>query len=936
MRIIEMKTNRVFEPVGFALDPVRFTWKVDETEGKKQAAAQVIVGTCPCLSAPVYDSGKREDIDSLSFMPELALKPRTRYYWKVTVWADNGDVAEGKSFFETGKMDEAWLGKWITSDVRENMYLIKDVTVEKPVKSARVYAAAMGVYELYIGGEKAGDEYLTPYYNDYESWQQVTTFDVTNLLKTGANTVKFMMGGGWAVSRFGLGGHSNLYADHESLLAELHIEYEDGSSDVIGTDETWKATESHVRETSIYDGEVYDSTWDVSAEYPVKLDDSLDYSRVQDRLSMPLRVTERIKPVELITTPKNEKVIDLGQEITGWLEFRCSAPKGAVVKLSYSEVLQNDCFYRDNLRSAKAVYTYVSDGAERIVRPFHTFYGFRLVMVEGLDDIELSDFTGCVVHSDLPRTGYIETSNPKVNRLALNALWGQRGNFLDVPTDCPQRDERLGWTGDAQAFSGTACFNMDSSAFFRKYMHDMLFEQNKANGSVPHVVPACGMKGDGGSCAWADAATVIPWNMYMFYGDKELLRQTYPNMRDWVEWIKRTEENAGCGRLWNVGFHFADWLALDTKNNSVMGGTDPFFIASAYYYYSTSLLLKAAKALGYEDDIARYSQLLDEIYAAIQKEYFTPNGLMAQTTQTAYVCALFMGFAPEEHRERLAKLLDGELAATGGKLRTGFVGTAYLNRALSAAGLNKRAYQLLLNEEYPGWLYEVNMGATTVWERWNSILPDGSISDTGMNSLNHYAYGAIMEWVYRDVAGINPVEDAPGFKKALLRPLPDHQLPKVSVKYNSAMGWYESAWEIKKNLFIWDVKIPFGAEAVLVFPKGDKEAIAKAHPELDVKACEQGNVYAVAPAGAYHFEYKPTEPLHLVIGLDMTVEEALSIPEVKEIIFEELPVARRFAEGGPDGNGNVTLRSILNRGGFIFSFPAELAERLEKRLQALN
>ena len=308
---------------------------------------------------------------------------------------------------------------------------------------------------------------------------------------------------------------------------------------------------------------------------------------------------------------------------------------------------------------------------------------------------------------------------------------------------------------------------------------------------------------------------------------------------------------------------------------------------------------------------------------------------MAQTTQTAYVCALFMGFAPEKHRERLAALLDGELSATGGQLRTGFVGTAYLNRTLSAVGLNKRAYQLLLNEEYPGWLYEVNMGATTVWERWNSILPDGSISDTGMNSLNHYAYGAIMEWVYRDVAGINPVEDVPGFRKALLKPLPDHTLPRVSAKYNSAMGWYESAWEIKKNLFTWDVKVPFGAEATLVFPKGDRDAIAAAHPELDVKVCEKGNVYAVAPAGSYHFEYCPTEPLHLVCNLDMTLDEALAIPEVRTIIEEELPQVKQYLDG-PDQFGKATLRQLLSVDAFIFSFPQDLADRLEKRLAAID
>ena len=936
MRIFDMMANRVQEPLGFALEPLRLSWKVDATNGKKQAAAQIAIETAQ--GEHIYDSGKRTDIDSLCFAPGVKLAPRTRYLWKVTVWADNGDEATGESFFETGKMDEDWAGKWITSAARENMCLLKDIRLDKPVKSARVYATAMGVYEMYVNGEKAGDELFAPFYNAYDAWIQVETYDVTALLREGANALRFMLGGGWAISRFGLGfgseiGVKNLYADHESLLAELRVTLEDGTELVVGTDDSWRATESKVRESSIYDGEVYDANYDTSAELPVKIDETLAFSKLEDRLSPPVRVTERLKPVELIRTPKDEMVIDLGQEITGYLEFVCRAPKGTVVKLSYSEVLQNGCFYRDNLRSAKAEYTYVSDGVERVVRPFHTFYGFRLVKVEGLSEIDLNDFTGCVVHSDIPRTGFIETSNPKVNRLALNALWGQRGNFLDTPTDCPQRDERLGWTGDAQAFSGTAMFNMDSAAFFEKYLHDMLYEQSARGGSVPHVVPAAGMRGDGGSCAWGDAATIIPWNLYMFYGDKELLKATYPNMKGWVEWIKKTEEAAGCGRLWKVGFHFADWLALDTKNNSVMGGTDPYFVASAYYYYSTSLLVKAAKALGCDEDVEKYETLLSEIFEAIQNEYFTPNGLMAQTTQTAYVCALFMGFAPEQHREKLAKLLDGELAATGGQLRTGFVGTAYLNRALSDNGLNRRAYQLLLNEEYPGWLYEVNLGATTVWERWNSLLPDGSISDTGMNSLNHYAYGAIMEWVYRDVAGLNP--ELPGFKKAILKPRPDYLLPKVSVRYDSAMGWYESSWEIKKDLFIWDVEVPFGAEAVLVFPNGDLNELAKAYPQLEFGLCPIGLTIAFAPAGKYHFEYKPTKPLHRVVSLDMSVGEILAIPEAREVIFSELPMARRFSGGGPGANANAPLRQLLT-GHPMISIPAEKVAAIEAKLLALN
>ena len=540
-----------------------------------------------------------------------------------------------------------------------------------------------------------------------------------------------------------------------------------------------------------------------------------------------------------------------------------------------------------------------------------------------------------MLHSDIPRTGYVETSNAKVNRLALNALWGQRGNFVDVPTDCPQRDERMGWTGDAQAFSGTACFNMDSSAFFAKFMYDTLLEQKKIGGSVPHVVPTFGMPGHG-SCAWADVACVIPWNLYMFYGDKKLLEQEYPNMKMWVEWIKKTDEDNNSGRLWNVGFHFADWLALDTKNNSVMGGTDPYFIASAYYYYSTSLLVKAAKALGYADDAHRYETLLNEIFEAIRHEYFAPSGRMAQTTQTAYICALFMGFAPKEHQELLASLLGKELDDTSGKLRTGFVGTAYLNRTLTQFGMNDRAYQLLLNEEYPGWLYEVNMGATTVWERWNSVLPDGMISDTGMNSLNHYAYGAVMEWVYRDVAGINPCECAPGFKHILLKPNPHFSLPQVAVKYDSAMGWIGSAWEIKKDLFVWDVEVPFGAEAKIVFPNGNAAEIQAAHPELKVEVCECGEVYAFAPAGKYHFEYKPSAPLHLVISIDTGIADLMRIPAAVEAVVSVFPgLARRLGLAGPHSAGNPPLSRVL-RGNPMMNFPEDKLAELAEKLAALN
>ena len=938
MRIFDMRANHIVNPLGFKLEPVRLSYKVDGTAGRKQAAARIVVSKRADLNEPIVDTGRRADINSLSFVPEFKLEPRTRYYWNATVWADNGDTATGETqWFETGKMDEPWQAKWITADIEGHVNLNKVFAIQKEIACARVYITGLGLYELEVNGEKISDELLTPYCNAYDQWIQVQTYDLTHALKVRENTVTVKLGDGWAIGRFGARGqHTHLYADTEAALAELRIVYKDGCEEVICTDESWFATESQTRASGIYDGEVFDTTYDISKFYPAKVCEKYGYEKLTDRLSLPVIVTERIAPKEIITTPAGETVLDLGQEISGYLEFKTSAPRGTKLSLYYFEILQNGNFYRDNLRTAKEEYHYTSDGETRVVRPHFTFYGFRYVKLEGFENPKLEDFCGCVMHSDIERTGFVETSNAKVNRFALNALWGQRGNFVDVPTDCPQRDERMGWTGDAQVFSGTACFNMYSPAFYAKYMYDLSMEQKKLGGSVPYVVPMLDLPGHG-SCAWADVATVLPWNLYLFYGDKKLLAEQYESMRLWVEWIKKTDENNHCGRLWNVGFHFADWLALDTKNNSVMGGTEPYFIATAYYYYSTSLLLKAAKALGYQEDVERYGKLLDEIYEAIQKEYFTPNGRMAQTTQTAYVCALFMGFAPKEHRALLTKFLNDEIDATDGKLRTGFVGTAYLNRTLTQVGLNDKAYALLLNEEYPGWLYEVNMGATTVWERWNSVLPNGMISDTGMNSLNHYAYGAVMEWVYRDVAGINPMEDAPGFRKILLNPNPHYSLPKVAVRYDSAMGWIGSAWEIGKGRFTWDIEVPFGSDAVVLFPNGNMDELRAGHPELTFDTCPYcGKVKTAVPAGKYHFEYKPSEPLELILSLDTPVSVLMKQPAALEVVFDVFPGLRPFLgrRGGP-GGGDAPLRAHLTTNP-VFDFPQEKIDELEQRLQALN
>ncbi|HML46301.1 MAG TPA: family 78 glycoside hydrolase catalytic domain, partial [Clostridia bacterium] len=553
MTVQNLMTNRVVHPLGRALPHLRLSYTVEAEGDKVQAAARVVVALDAGMQSVVFDSGRDAGINSLCFVPDLCLKPRTRYFWQVEVWGDaGGHAVSDLAWFETGKRDEPWQAQWIGADLPGNQNVFKDIELTKPVRSARAYACGVGLYELYINGNKAGDEFLAPHYNAYDQWLQVQTLDVTDCLKPGVNRVLAMLGDGWYKGRFGFRGQTALYGEQQAFLMELHVSYADGEEACFVTDLSWQAEESRVRFANIYDGEVYDATFEPSGAHPVQAVD-LGYDRLTDRLSLPVVIAERIAPKEILTTPAGETVLDLGQEITGWLEFRTAAPRGTKLHLMYGEILQHGNFYNENLRSAKAEFTYVCDGGETAVRPHFTFYGFRYVKLEGFDGAKLSDFAGCVVHSDLRRAGWLTTDHAKVNRLILNALWGQRGNFLDVPTDCPQRDERMGWTGDAQAFSGTACFNMDCAAFFEKYLHDMRLEQIKLDGAVPHVVPKVGLPGEA-SCAWADAATIIPWTVYTFYGDKQLLSQQYPLMRDWADWLYRNDEAHGATRLWHNGF----------------------------------------------------------------------------------------------------------------------------------------------------------------------------------------------------------------------------------------------------------------------------------------------------------------------------------------------------------------------------------------------
>lgn len=916
MKISKLRTNNIEKPLGFHLDSIRLSWVTErekEDNAKSQTAAQVILAEDNAFQKILHDSGKKEEISSLSYEINVSLKPRTRYYWKVTIWTDTEEVIESNiTWFETAKQEEGWQAEWISPDVDEEVqpYLRKEFTLpNEKIQKARLYISGLGIYTFELNGKEYKDEHLLPGFHAYDHWIQYQTFDVTDYLTEKKNVIGVTLGNGWYKGRFGFdGGYYNLYGDKLNLIAELIITLESGKEICIKTDDSWKTYSSHIIFSGIYDGEHVDqnkkidnwsiATYDDSEWTKVSYSD-LEKDKLHARLSLPIKKMETLAVKEVIKTPSGETVLDFGQNITGWVKFICNIPREEEIVLKFGEVLQEGNFYQENLRTAKSEFRYISDGSQQEIEPRFTFYGFRFVKVEGFTGkINPDDFVAYAVYSDIEETGSIETSNEKVNQLFKNALWSQKDNFLDVPTDCPQRDERMGWTGDAQIFASTASFNMYTPAFYKKYLKDLREEQKALDGSVPFIVPMIKPPNDPGfvtghgSSAWGDAATVLPWTLYQHFGDEIFLQENYSIMKDWVDYITRIDVENGKDHLWKEGFHFGDWLALDgTDPSGMMGGTDPYYVASAYYCYSTQLLAKAAKVLGYKEDIGYYEKLAKDIKESIYQEYFTENGRVAIPTQTAYVAALYMDLIPEEHKQRVADDLRDLLVKEDVHLTTGFVGTPYLCHVLSENGYNDLAYTLLLNEDYPSWLFAVNMGATTIWERWNSIKADGLISGTGMNSLNHYAYGSIIDWVYKKVCGINPIEEAAGYKKLVIEPKIDHRLTYAKALVESPKGTVRSEWKIKDDLSTVEFyfEVPFDTEASVILPpaKGDiKINGEKANQEgkEDVSAL----TFSLS-AGSYTIEYKTKYSLKPAYSSEHTMSELLSTKDTREILEEVLP-----------------------------------------------
>lgn len=592
--------------------------------------------------------------------------------------------------------------------------------------------------------------------------------------------------------------------------------------------------------------------------------------KIVSQESEPVRITKRFPVREKIITPKGEVVFDFGQNMAGLVEICLPELVGDCGRLviRHAETLDKDGnFYTENLRTAKCTDTYIygSEQAGMTVMPHFTFHGFRYICVEGAGKEVSGDlFTACAMHTDMPETGNFHSDNSLVNQLQSNIQWGQRSNFFDIPTDCPQRDERLGWTGDAQVFSGTASYNFNTALFFRKWLRDMAAETT-AEWGVPHVVPNI-LGSQDGAAAWSDAAVIIPWKLYQAYGDQEMLSEQFPMMKAWVDYIRGkvleaardTQEVADAsGRpsvekaepvLWQTGFQYGDWLALDIESGSIdrTGGTDKYLVANACYANSLRIVRDAAAALGKKEEAEQYGRLYDQLVDAINQEYVTATGRLVCETQTACVLMLYFDLIRPEHRSRVLETLKTNINVHHGHLTTGFVGTPYLCHCLSENGLHDLADEIFMKEDFPGWLYAVKKGATTIWERWNSILPDGNFDESGMNSLNHYAYGSIGSWLYEKVAGIRPLK--PGYKEILIRPFLTKGITECSATYESVYGTIQAAWSCKDGRICVDVQIPANTTAVLRLPEKEKELYVGSgtyHYEYETQTCLEKDRYTM-------------------------------------------------------------------------------------------
>jgi len=865
----EYETN----PLGIDVTQPRLSWRIaDDRIGAKQTAYQIQAGSS-AGEADLWDSGKVET-DQCTHVPfgGDVLRARQRVHWRVKVWDKDGNATDWSdpAWFESGLLERSdWQGRWIGASVSGSPrtsapapMLRKALTLDQPVAAARLYITALGIYDATINGQSFTDVTLAPGWTDYTRRVQYQTYDVTDHVQSGDNAIGVTLGDGWAAGYIAWAGRQK-YVDRPRLLAQLEVTHDDGSTTIIVTDESWRWSTGPVVESDLYMGEDYDARleqpgWDTpgfdDGNWPaVKVFEDTGCA-IEASASPRVRPIMELKPVETsderLARRNAATIYDLGQNMVGRVRIRMRGPRGATIRLRHAEMLQEDgSLYTANLRSARCTdyYTLKGDG-EEVYEPRFTFHGFRYVEVDRLmrTAVEVLDVTGIVLHSDTPPTGSFECSDDLINQLQHNIEWGQRGNFLEVPTDCPQRDERLGWLGDAQVFVRTACFNMDVAGFFTKWAVDLRDAQGE-DGRYPSVAPNCELTGNDGGPAWAEAGVICPYTIYECFGDTRILADHYDSMVKFIGFLQGTaRDHIRCYHGCDYYAGYGDWLAIDAPSPGAAPTPRPL-IGTAYYAHAVNLMSRIAEALGKTDDAAKYRQLFEDIKAAFVAEFITPAGRVTANTQTGYLLALGFDLVPEQQQPQVVENLIESFAIKDWHLSSGFVGTPLIAPVLTRFGRTDVAYRVLNQKTYPGWIYSILQGATTMWERWNSWTKEHGFGPVDMNSFNHYAYGAIGQWLYATVGGLDT--RGIGYKQLRIAPEPGGDLTHASSKLETMYGPAESSWQIEGGKITLNVVVPPNTTATAVLPKA-KAVDITGEGVSDVTEAD-GNVQCTLAAGRY-------------------------------------------------------------------------------------
>jgi alpha-L-rhamnosidase len=839
---VKLSVEHLQETLEIGTPRPRLSWIVEtDIENWHQSSYEIV---CMDPEGEVVGRPIRKETNQSVLVPWpfTPLSSRDSVNIRVRVWGKDGSESPWSEIvnIETGLLTlEDWQAGFITPDWDEDVskpqpapYFRRSFSLKNGIKSARLYITSLGLYSAEINGKVVGSQVLTPGWTVYDERLVYQTYDVTELLNPGENAIGAILGDGWFRGRIGFGGGKrNIYGDRLAVIVQLEVTYVDGTTELILSDENWRATTGPILLNSLYDGDIYDARleldgwsspgFDASDWQDVRFVD-WDKKTLSAPVGPPIRRTEELLPVSITKSPSGKTIVDFGQNLVGRLVFTVKGPAGSTITLRHAEVLENDELCTYPLRFAKATDQYTLKGGEpETWEPLFTFHGFRYVEVSGWPGkLTVDDLTAVVIHSDMTRIGWFDSSNALLNQLFQNIVWSMRGNFVGIPTDCPQRDERLGWTGDLQVFSATATFIYDVMGFLQSWLKDLTIEQKRAGGIVPQVIPMI-MDRPMSGAAWSDVVTVVPWLLFQRFGDQKILADQYESMKDWVDQIIAI---AGENDLWDTGFQYGDWLdPTAPPDQPGKSRTDKVIVATAYYVYSAELVAKVAGCLGQLDDEQYYLSVAEKARAAFAREFITPAGRLMNDAETAYALAITYKLFPSDEQYQHAGNRLAELVRDGGyHIRTGFVGTPLICDALCETGHYAAAYRLLLQKECPSWLYPVTMGATTIWERWDSMLPDGSINSDEMTSFNHYAFGAVADWMQRTIGGLTVVE--PGYQKFNVRPRPGGGLTCAEVEHLTPYGLVKVDWEIVQNDFVLNVLVPANTAALVTLPgEGSKE-----------------------------------------------------------------------------------------------------------------